>query len=183
MHAPKMKEIKTMRNPNGIMKPETVLDYNKYMKAVDKCDQMVKYYPCFRKTIKWQKKVFFHLLNISCTNALVLYNRQFPNHKSNLLDFMISIIREMLMKTDDICTPSTSLFLSSSDSVYRLSGRISDHTLIPNSPDRKGVSKMRKCRVCSKKNIKKRSSVRCKECNVVLCTTPCFKKYHSQENY
>lgn len=155
MHAPKMKEIKTMRNPNGIMKPETVLDYNKYMKAVDKCDQMVKYYPCFRKTIKWQKKVFFHLLNISCTNALVLYNRQFPNHKSNLLDFMISIIREMLMKTDDICTPSTSLFLSSSDSVYRLSGRISDHTLIPNSPDRKGVSKMRKCRVCSKKYIKK----------------------------
>lgn len=161
------------------MKPVTVIDYNKYMKAVDKCDQMIKYYPCFRKTTKWPKKLFFYLLSISCSNALILYNRQFPDHKSSLLDFMLDIIRQMLMKRDDICAPSTSSFLSSSDPVHSLSGRISDHSLISNTPGKKGYSKMRRCKVCSSKNIIKRSSVRCKQCKVVLCKTPCFEIYHT----
>lgn len=86
------------------------------------------------------------------------------------------------MKRDYICTPSTSSFLSSSDPVHRLSGRISDHSLISNTPGKKGYSKMRKCIVCSKKNKIKRSSDRCKQCNVVLCKTR-FEKYHNQKNY
>lgn len=49
MHAPKMKEIKSRKNPDGIINAETVINYNKYMKPVDKCDQMIKYYPCFGK--------------------------------------------------------------------------------------------------------------------------------------
>ena len=40
------------------------------------------------------------------------------------------------------------------------------------------------CRICSKANIRKRSSYCCRECNpdvpVPLCVVPCFKLYHSK---
>ena len=41
-----------------ITKPEIVHEYNNYMRAVDRCDQMVAY-SCFRqRTLKWWKKIF-----------------------------------------------------------------------------------------------------------------------------
>ena len=44
-----------------ITKPEIIHDYNKFMGAVDRCDQMVAY-SCFRRrTMRWWKKKFFHL--------------------------------------------------------------------------------------------------------------------------
>lgn len=47
----------------------------------------------------------------------------------------------------------------------------------------------RKCVVCSKatdskgKKCRRESRYQCTECDVGLCVTPCFKKYHTVENY
>ena len=40
-------------------KPVASCDYNEYSSGVDHVDQMILYYPCTRKTLKWTKKVFF----------------------------------------------------------------------------------------------------------------------------
>ena len=45
--------------PEPIRKPDMIVEYNKYMNGVDKCDQFLNYYSVGRKFIKWWKKVFF----------------------------------------------------------------------------------------------------------------------------
>ena len=73
-------DVEVGRNHPGtgrpITKPEIVHDYNKFMGAVDRCDQMVAY-SCFRRrTMKWWKKVFFHLFFLSILNAYILYKHR-----------------------------------------------------------------------------------------------------------
>ena len=73
-------EVEIRRNHHGtelpITKPEIVHEYNKYMGAVDQCDQMVAY-SCFRRrTMKCWKKVFFHLFSLSILNSYFLYKER-----------------------------------------------------------------------------------------------------------
>ena len=59
-----------------ITKSKIIHDNNKFMRAVDRCDQMVAY-SCFRQcTMKWWKKVFFHLFSLSILNAYILYKQR-----------------------------------------------------------------------------------------------------------
>ncbi|XP_067028415.1 piggyBac transposable element-derived protein 4-like [Acropora muricata] len=53
-----------------------MIDNNKFMGAVDRCNQMVAY-SCFRRrTMKWWKKVFFHLFFLTILNAYILHNER-----------------------------------------------------------------------------------------------------------
>ena len=61
-----------------IEKPSMIINYNKNMNGVDKCDQYLNYYSIGRKSIKWWKKVFFDYL-ISVINAMVLFFHQNPD--------------------------------------------------------------------------------------------------------
>jgi hypothetical protein len=45
-----------------INKPYTAVQYNKFMKGIDRADQYLSYYKVLRKTIKWLKKVVLYLL-------------------------------------------------------------------------------------------------------------------------
>ncbi|KAJ8937870.1 hypothetical protein NQ314_011671 [Rhamnusium bicolor] len=45
------------RRGKQLKKPLPILEYNKYMCGVDHKDQMLSYYPCERKTIRWYKEV------------------------------------------------------------------------------------------------------------------------------
>ena len=70
-------EVEIRRNHHGtglpITKPEIVHEYNKYVGAVGRCDQMVAY-SCFRRcTMKWWKRVFFDLYSLSILNILNSY--------------------------------------------------------------------------------------------------------------
>ena len=47
-----------------IKKPYVVVQYNKFMKGVDRADQYLSNYSVLRKTVKWsEKKVVLYLLN------------------------------------------------------------------------------------------------------------------------
>lgn len=65
---------KCRKTNSTIKKPASILDYNKYMKGVDRADQFLCYYPIYRKTIKWSKKVALYLFNYALYNAFVLHN-------------------------------------------------------------------------------------------------------------
>ena len=68
-------EAPSSRGAHHKIKPAAVLDYNKYKTGVDRSDQMMSYYSCERKTIKWWKKLFFHLVNLVVVNAHNLHNK------------------------------------------------------------------------------------------------------------
>ena len=55
------------------VKPDAVLDYNVNKVGVDRNDQLVSYYPFKRKTLKWWKKMFFHMFMRSVVNSHIFY--------------------------------------------------------------------------------------------------------------
>lgn len=42
--------------------PSLIKFYTKYMKRVDKSNQLINYYEASRETKKWWKKIFFHFI-------------------------------------------------------------------------------------------------------------------------
>ena len=55
-----------------IVKFHAVHEYNQYMGAVDRSDQMVSYNAFKRRTLKWWKKAFFHLFMLGVLNAYIV---------------------------------------------------------------------------------------------------------------
>ena len=56
-----------------ISKPKIVTDYNQFMSGVDIADQLMVYYACGRKSMKWYKRVFWRLLDHAILNAYILF--------------------------------------------------------------------------------------------------------------
>ena len=54
------------------IKPAIVVDYNRHMGYVDKADRMANSYTASRRTWKWTKKLFFHVLDMTILNSFIL---------------------------------------------------------------------------------------------------------------
>jgi hypothetical protein len=84
-HDDQMVETPASRGSHQKKKPSAVVDYNKYEIGVDKSDQMLSYYSFERKSVKWWKKLFFHLFDLACVNAHILHwkkcTKKFRLHK------------------------------------------------------------------------------------------------------
>ncbi|KAL8594190.1 hypothetical protein ACOMHN_030084 [Nucella lapillus] len=61
-------------------KPKAVQDYAACMTGVDKSDRLVAYMPMNRKTLRWWKKLFFHLLTLSLIQASILHAKHRGAH-------------------------------------------------------------------------------------------------------
>ena len=59
------------------LRPVAVLEYNKYTGAVDRSDQILIYGSFRRRTLKWWKKTFFHMLMLGVLNAYILYKEHY----------------------------------------------------------------------------------------------------------
>jgi len=64
-----------------IKKPYAFVQYNKFMKGVDRADQYRSYYSVLRKTLKWLKKVVLYLLNCALFNTFSVYRTLNTNKK------------------------------------------------------------------------------------------------------
>lgn len=76
-------------------KPECVVDYNNNMGAVDRSDMMLSSTECVRKTLKWYKKLFFHIVDLCILNSHALFLTQNPE-KQPLATFQLDLIRQLL---------------------------------------------------------------------------------------
>ena len=74
-HEDVLVEAPLSRGAHGKIKPAAVLAYNKYKTGANRSDQMLSYYSFERKTIKWWKKLFFHLFDVAVVNAHILHNK------------------------------------------------------------------------------------------------------------
>ena len=58
------------------IKPDAIIAYNKYMGCVDHSDQLLQYLATRHRTLKWYKKVMFHLFDLCNVQAHIVYKLQ-----------------------------------------------------------------------------------------------------------
>uniref|UniRef100_A0A2S2NHQ3 PiggyBac transposable element-derived protein 4 n=1 Tax=Schizaphis graminum TaxID=13262 RepID=A0A2S2NHQ3_SCHGA len=75
------------RNGKEQLKPEPIINYNRFMSGIDRQDQMNSYYPFTRKTIRWYKKIGIHIIQMLLMNSFYLYNQYQVGHKVLLYDY------------------------------------------------------------------------------------------------
>ena len=171
-----------------VQKPEAVLDYNKHMGAVDRSDQMLQYQAFRRRTLKWWKKVFFHLFNLAVLNAYIVYkmyhDKAEPQRifRKRLVQQLVGPHRAGLMQNP--------LPRREAAEEVRL---IERHfpSRIPVSGKKKNPARL--CVVCNQGTGKRKSpgdgrfrketTYCCVACGVSLCVVPCFELYHTKRDY
>ena len=191
-------EVEIRRNHHGswlpITKPDIVHEYNKYMGAVDRCDQMVAY-SCFtRRTMKWWKKVFFHLFSLSILNSYILYKER---TRSPLLQrvFRRELVKELVCSSG--ISPSSTPRGRPRRSVECLT-RLQAGSHFPEKIQgtEKKTNITRSCIVCfpapkkilarvgeKRKRPGRELSFQCNVCKVALWIQNCFQLYHAVQDY
>lgn len=187
IHKDKMIDTKKIDRVTGkkYLKPECVMSYNANMGAIDKTDMLLSSIECVRRTLKWYKKLFFHMVDMSLLNAYSAYKTVTRNQIS-LADFQLKLINELILKYQREGAMTSNRRKKSMDTTEK---RLSPDTrhfpeLVPPTPSKK--QGRRYCFVCShkKENKKRKDSMYCFiECDVGLCVTPCFKIYHTEKEF
>ena len=77
--------------------PEAIFSYNQNMGGVDRGDQLRGYYSCKVKSRKFYKYIFYFLLDVSITNAFILYkNFRFSPTFNTIKKFCLQLARELI---------------------------------------------------------------------------------------
>jgi hypothetical protein len=164
-----MVETPVLRGAHQNTKPSAVWDYNKYKIGVDKPDQMLPYYSFQRKSVKWWKKLFFHLFDITLVNAHILHQKKCTK-KFRLHKFIEKVAEGLVSNVGREVTEQS--WISSAN---RLVGRDRfAHRVPATSSKLKGCSQCT-CKVCADKgkhhtgkSTKKYTTVYCQKCDVPL---------------
>lgn len=85
------------RTKQVIQKPSCIVDYTANMGAIDNRDKVISNVESVRKSTKWYKKYFFHLLDVAIWNAFCLYKMKM-NKKLTMRAFHLQLIKEIIKK-------------------------------------------------------------------------------------
>ncbi|XP_061188012.1 piggyBac transposable element-derived protein 4-like [Saccostrea echinata] len=69
---------RTGADQNAVEVPKQLADYQKYMKGVDTCDQMIGYYLLHHRSRKWWRRLFFYLMMVSAHNSYIIVKDVHP---------------------------------------------------------------------------------------------------------
>ena len=171
---PSMKEDRLTGLP--VLKPEAVLDYSSNMGSVDTADMLLSSVQCIRKSLKWNKKQFFHVVDMHLLNSFYTHKIISNNTKTPLSNFQLNVIRQIIQKYKPLALIHPQIRRSLKDNPVRLlPGNTVEHM-----PENK--VHFRRCKQCSKQKIRKQTRYMCRICNVYLCAAPCFYNYHLNES-
>ena len=137
-------------------------------------DQMVLYYGFAHKSMKWWKRVFFHVFDLCLVNAHILY--QACGNKLTQMESRTSVAESLLDGYErQQGQHSTS---RAAETPLRLTEKrpFLEPTPQGSRPD---------CRVCSNRRAGERhqTQYRCKGCKTPLCPYPCMERYHTLKDY
>lgn len=170
---------KVNRANQPIMKPSSVIAYNKAKKGVDVSDQLSAYYTPLRKTLKWYKKLAIELLlGTSVVNALVIFNDgRNRRNKYDMLKFRMALVEKLTQDRQPVPIPVE----------VNRRRRMSDHKLV----EREGTARKnrKRCLPCYKELVQdvgtkearkraKKVTTFCENCpqNPTMCLL-CFNKH------
>lgn len=161
-------------------KTECILDYNENIGSVDKSDMLFSSVESVDKTVKWYKKLFFHMVDLSLLNSHVIYKTTTGKNIS-LLDFQLQLVKQLLEAYYVPQSESRNGRRSADgDKALRLTER---HFVSMIPATQKKISPQRKCVVCVKHDKRSDTRYMCRLCNVPLCLLICFERYHSCKIY
>jgi len=109
------------RNGVNIKKLNCVVNYNACMGSIDKTDMLLSSVECVRKTLKWYKKIFFHLIDLCLLNAFSTY-KTVTGKSMSLANFQLEVIRQLLEKYSTPTESPNRGSPTSKDQPLRLSG-------------------------------------------------------------
>jgi hypothetical protein len=159
------------------IKPAIVANYNMHMGYVDKADRMTNSYSISRRTWKWMKKLFFHLLDLTILNSFILLSSCGAKHSHR--DFRLALVRNVLEHAA-VCRPCPKRPLGRppavSSTIFRLEEASLHHW--PTSS-----AKRMNCHVCSACGKKTSIRTKCEKCDMGLCILGCFKDYHTKVRF
>lgn len=142
-------------------------------------DQLVGYYSFIHKSVKWWRKVFFWVLEVTVVNSYIIYKQTCSSrrplshlaYRRKLIDILSAPLRSS-------ATPRTNS-RASLTSVERLQ---------PVRHFQLKGSKRRDCIVCSDRKPGGTRHLTLYECSTcpnspAICPTECFKTYHTKKNF
>ena len=171
--------------------PEVVQEYNKYMGGVDRADQMMSYVTFRGRTLKWWKRLFFHLISLSLMNAYILH-KEHVNKQMKHRVYRREVAASMISDAGQVCNSQGGKGRPSAAHLVRLTGRHFPSKIVGTG---KKTNVTRMCQVCGpaerqaaatgdkRKRYGHESSYECKQCEVALCVAPCFELYHTKQEY
>lgn len=181
--------LQNRRYGGDLVKPTAVVDYCKHMGGVDLSDQLLQYYESLRRTVKWYKKLFFHLLNMLVVNAYKLFLKYGHNSvKRSHQKFRSELVRALILSAETAPRPGGSFGRTPSEPLERLQGAHLP-VYIPCKVGAKRKHPQRDCVACNSKSKdrvghKRRQSIfMCDKCKVALCMPDCFRIYHTHKHY
>lgn len=144
----------------SVLKPSTIVQYNKNMGGVDLADQYTAIYCFLRKTLKWWRKLFFWGLEVSIINTYILYKASPSNTNKNIThkQFREKLLLDLV---GDFRITAKRGLPSFSDKEQRLDGKLHIITLHPQH-------KHKDCAVCSNRKVpggRKETSYICETCD------------------
>ena len=169
-----------------IWKPDVVVDYTNNMRLVDKSDSQIGSVECIRRTVKWYRKLFYHLLDMAMLNAYNFWLIRHEYHyykRLKLRDFIYNVCMQLLQDYGQqrhltVGRPPT-------DIPDRL--KANTHFIVSTDVMPNGKKRLLHCKVCAHttRGLRKRTRVThmCEQCEVALCVTPCYKIYHTIDNF
>ena len=180
------KRPKGGREREPIPCPSAIVEYNQHMNGVDITDQHLSYHSLTRrKTVKWWKKLFWRLIDLSILNSSIVFRQNHPESgiTSNRV-FRIQLVEEMIKPLLHV-RASVHTSLRSSTGGRRPSDENLDRLKGKHFPYRASCRK--RCVVCCSKKGSKRVdmkvSICCPKCKQHMCLGTCFEKYHTLVNY
>lgn len=182
VHAATLIEIEKRDYRTGLKKkkPSCLADYNCNMGAVDRVDMILHSLNSVRKTLKWYKKFFFHLLDLAIYNAYIIY-QNCTGKKETFNEFHLALIKDILQKYPQNRSAVGGGKRKFEDIPFRLTER---HFVskCPNKADKTQLAR-RICVVCAKHKTRRDTRYECRKCDFGLCIDDCFESYHTQVNY
>lgn len=168
-------------NIEEINKPCAIELYTQYMGGVDRADRLVWTYLHIHRSLKWWKKVFIYLLEVSFVNAVIIYRSIRPGEKHPLDQLRLDLIDGLLEGWE---RGSTRAGRPPTDQPQRIS-RSAHQLVFTSQKTPSGKPSKPECVVCSDKNTGRRHQTEmvCKECNKAMCPVPCFWRYHNLVEY
>ena len=91
---------KVRKTNTEIKKPYAIVQYNKFIKVVDRADQYLSYYSVLKNTVKCLKKVVLYLLNCVLFNAFFAY-RTLNTNKVKYKNFLHEVGRSCILEVQN----------------------------------------------------------------------------------
>ena len=177
---------------NVQLKPKAFVEYTSNMRGCDLLGQLMTSYCMLCRSVKWWRKLFFHMLSLLLNNACMLH-KKFSVKPLTHDVFLEHIVQYLL---NESLGNATTKVMRKRPAEMSTSCQFEGHHYPVHIPKCSG-SKIgsKKCSACNfaKKELfahdftislkHKLTSYQCDVCKVPLCIEPCLKTYHKLANY